>query len=123
MKIHAMKKVLSLVFVIAILMSVCSVALVGTTSAAETYTLNVNGNTETDKDDRLGMIVGSGTQSDNFSYTSGLRFTERTTDGFPRLLTNQSHNFAPVDGEIHIIGSGHGTGVGMVIGSQVFYFQ
>lgn len=47
MKTRAMKKVLSVVCVLALLMSVCVVALVGTTSAAETYTLNVNGNTET----------------------------------------------------------------------------
>lgn len=47
MKTRAMKKVLSVICVLALLMSVCVVALVGTTSAAETYTLNINGNTET----------------------------------------------------------------------------
>ncbi len=44
MKTRAFKKVLSVVCVIALLMSVCIVGLVGTTSAAEkTYTFNVNG--------------------------------------------------------------------------------
>ena len=47
MKTRAMKKVLSVVCVLALLMSVCVVGLVGTTSAAETYTLNVNGVTQT----------------------------------------------------------------------------
>ncbi len=43
MKTRAFKKVLSIVCVLAMLMSVCVVAMVGTASAAETYTLNVNG--------------------------------------------------------------------------------
>ncbi len=47
MKTRAMKKVLSFICVLALLMSVCVVAFVGTTSAAETYTLNINGVTET----------------------------------------------------------------------------
>ncbi len=47
MKTRAMKKVLSVICVLALLMSVCVVALVGTTSAAEAYTLNVNGVIET----------------------------------------------------------------------------
>ena len=45
MKTRAMKKVLSVICVLALLMSVCVVALVA--SAAETYTLNINGHTET----------------------------------------------------------------------------
>lgn len=47
MKTRAMKKVLSVVCVLALLMSVCVVGLVGTTSAAETYTLNINGVNQT----------------------------------------------------------------------------
>ncbi len=44
MKTRAMKKVLSFICVLALLMSVCVVSLVGTTSAAtDSYTLNVNG--------------------------------------------------------------------------------
>ena len=44
MKTRTFKKVLSVICVLAMLMSVCVVALVGTTSAAENvYSLNVNG--------------------------------------------------------------------------------
>ena len=47
MKTRAMKKVLSVVCVLALLMSVCVVGLVGNTSAAATYTLNINGVNQT----------------------------------------------------------------------------
>ncbi len=47
MKTRAMKKVLSIICVLALLMSVCVVALVGITSAATTYTLNINGVNQT----------------------------------------------------------------------------
>ncbi|MBE6612709.1 MAG: hypothetical protein E7632_09480 [Ruminococcaceae bacterium] len=53
---------------------------------------DTNGNTETDKEDRLGMIVGSGTQSDNFTFTSGFRFTDRSIDGYPQLVIDHSRN-------------------------------
>ena len=43
MKTRVFKKVLSVICVLAMLMSVCVVSLVGTSSAAETYSLNVNG--------------------------------------------------------------------------------
>jgi len=53
---------------------------------------DINGDTVTDKNDRLGMIVGSGTQSDNFTFTSGFRFTDRSIDGYPQLVIDHSRN-------------------------------
>ena len=47
MKTRVFKKVLSVICVLAMLMSVCVVSLVGTSSAAETYSLNVNGKVTT----------------------------------------------------------------------------
>lgn len=77
MKTRAMKKVLSIVCVLALLMSVCVVALVGTTSAAETYTLNINGNVETVELEPGAALPNPDTSYEFLGWYDSLKFDKK----------------------------------------------
>lgn len=53
---------------------------------------DLDGDGKASEGDILGIGSTPVSQTDHFSYTAGIRFTERDKDGYPKLLTDQSRN-------------------------------
>jgi len=53
---------------------------------------DVNNNGVADAGDIIGAATTPAAMNDHFSYTAGIRFTERDSDGYPKLITNHEKN-------------------------------
>ncbi|MBQ8508849.1 MAG: hypothetical protein IJ493_02970 [Clostridia bacterium] len=58
---------------------------------------DLNGNGEVDKEDILGDGGNMDTQADHYSYTAGLKLSERGSDNYPTLVTDQSRNVSVIE--------------------------
>ncbi|MBQ8508848.1 MAG: hypothetical protein IJ493_02965 [Clostridia bacterium] len=58
---------------------------------------DVNGNSEVDTEDIFGLGSNAVTQADHYSYTAGLKLSERDKDGYPTLITDQSRNVSVME--------------------------
>ncbi len=58
---------------------------------------DLDSDAKTSKDDIIGIGTTPVSQTDHFSYTAGIKFTERDSDGYPILLKNQERNVSLIE--------------------------
>lgn len=58
---------------------------------------DLDGDTKASEGDIIGIGSTPVAQTDHFSYTAGMQFTERDKDGYPTLISNQERNLKIVE--------------------------